>query len=255
MAAFTVYLDASGTKRKPVLTVAGFVSRVDKWERFEKEWPAILNAEGINIFRMTDFVSSNGDFKGWKGPDHTARRKDFLNRLIDCVKRNTNRGFSANLIMEDYAHLDQEYMLSEVYGKPYPFCAGLCMAMVDKWAQKKRLARKHILVMVEDGDDDQGEFRERAHKEHIKVIPLSKQGAYAFQACDLAGWKSRTATEETLFGNITTEVAAKNVIRSLSLITPIVQRAGVANRDFLRKMCETKAVPKRAKLADCETSS
>ncbi len=42
MAIFSAYFDASGTKRTKVLTVAGFVSRASKWDRFNVEWSAIF---------------------------------------------------------------------------------------------------------------------------------------------------------------------------------------------------------------------
>jgi hypothetical protein len=38
MIASSAYFDASGTVDSPVLTVAGFVSSVKKWIRFEQEW-------------------------------------------------------------------------------------------------------------------------------------------------------------------------------------------------------------------------
>jgi hypothetical protein len=57
IAMFTAYFDASGTSKATVITMAGFVSRVNKWERLEDEWPQPLPS-GITSFHMTDFVSS-----------------------------------------------------------------------------------------------------------------------------------------------------------------------------------------------------
>jgi hypothetical protein len=34
----SAYFDTSGNKRSPVMTMAGFVSRVDKWDHFQREW-------------------------------------------------------------------------------------------------------------------------------------------------------------------------------------------------------------------------
>src|SRR5438309_2061938 len=81
-AMFTAYFDAAGTKRKAVLTVAGFVSRVNKWARFEREWRAILDAYEIRHFHMTDFASSANEFNSWRG--QTARRRELIERLALC---------------------------------------------------------------------------------------------------------------------------------------------------------------------------
>src|SRR2546429_1238415 len=66
---YSAYFDASGhPSRGKVLTVAGFVSTVEKWARFDLQWNTILGSENIKVFRMTDFVSSQGEFAtGWRG--------------------------------------------------------------------------------------------------------------------------------------------------------------------------------------------
>ena len=71
---FSAYFDASGTKRSPILTVAGFVGRASKWERFNREWNEILVREGVGFMHMTEFVSSRSEFSSWKG--QTDRRRE-----------------------------------------------------------------------------------------------------------------------------------------------------------------------------------
>src|SRR5271157_889044 len=67
--AYTGYFDASGhPSQQKAMTVAGFSSTVKKWKRFDIEWTKILRSEGVNLFCMTDFVNSAGDFAlGLKG--------------------------------------------------------------------------------------------------------------------------------------------------------------------------------------------
>jgi hypothetical protein len=96
---YTSYCDASGhPDQHPVLTVAGFVSSVEKWSRFDVEWNLILESEGITRFHMTDFVSNQEEFAvGWKG--QTKRRREFIERLAKCLKRNVNKSFRTTLIL------------------------------------------------------------------------------------------------------------------------------------------------------------
>ncbi len=66
MVVFRAYFDATATPDKSVESVAGFVSRVHKWERFEKQWRDLL-PETVTMFHMTDFVSSRGGGNHGKG--------------------------------------------------------------------------------------------------------------------------------------------------------------------------------------------
>ena len=93
MAVFRAYFDATATPDKSVQSVAGFVGRVRKWERFEKQWGDLL-PETVSMFHMTDFVSSREGWESWKGPEHSKRRAELIEKLAGCVKMATNKGFS-----------------------------------------------------------------------------------------------------------------------------------------------------------------
>src|SRR5271165_1220952 len=111
MAMFSAYFDTSGTKRSAVLTSVGFVSRVKKWDRFSDEWLAILKAYGVSAMHMTDFASSIGEFAEWRG--QSERRRKFIAELSACIRRNTNKGFAASVIIADYEAVDKDFMLGE----------------------------------------------------------------------------------------------------------------------------------------------
>jgi hypothetical protein len=159
---FSAYFDASGTKRARVLTVAGFVSRVSKWDRFNDEWPAILSAEHGAFMHMTDFASSKGEFASWKGQSH--RRRKFITDLSNCIKRNTNKGFSSSVILSDYRDVNAEFMLAERVGQPFTLCMRACLGGLKLWASKKGAETEKMLVVIERGDDDQDELVRQAER-------------------------------------------------------------------------------------------
>jgi hypothetical protein len=66
------------------------------------------------------------------------------------------------VIVSDYEEINQEYMLNETVGAPYTLCAGACLGGLGKWISKKKYDRSEVLVAVEEGDVDQGEFLNRA---------------------------------------------------------------------------------------------
>lgn len=132
MALFTAYFDASGKSNRPtVLSIAGYVSDSKKWAQFETEWARILNRESVSRFHMTDFVSSQGEFTAWKG--ETSRRKAFINDLLVCARRYTNKAFGGAVVLRDYNAVNRRYELQECAGHPYPLCAHYCVRLVRNW--------------------------------------------------------------------------------------------------------------------------
>lgn len=244
MTMFSAYFDASGhPDQKSVLTVAGFVSTVKKWSRFDVEWNAILKSEGVTSFHMTDFVSSRREFaKGWKG--ETIRRRKFIERLAECLKHNVNKSFRTTLILPDYDTANRGFQIEERLGRPYTLCCMMCAHTLRNWAKRKG-AERNLLYYFEDGDKDKSDF-ERMHKTDYKVLPkfLDKTEAVAFQAADFAGWKIRSGVEAALKADHTLEKGIQ-LLRSAEMLKSIPKDAGVVNLETLAKYCQLYKVPRR----------
>jgi hypothetical protein len=95
------FFDESGEHDKATgqlyrLTVGGCWAPFASWEMFSMEWKATLDSFGINVFHMTDFEASRGEFEGWNEPEHKERRNSFLNALLDIMKAHISQyvGFS-----------------------------------------------------------------------------------------------------------------------------------------------------------------
>jgi hypothetical protein len=243
MAIFSAYFDASGTKRDRVLTAAGFVSRVSKWDRFNYEWANILAIEQVSSMHMTDFVSSKREFQSWKG--QSDRRRHFVSKLSDCIRRNTNKGFASSLLLDDWRVLDSEFMLHESAGQPFTLCMRACLGGLARWAINKEVKLGNILVAIERGDEDQTELIRLARSDGFEVESLEKKDAVAFQAGDIAAWKSRTVIQQAVYGQVKSEEDAENILRSLDPIRTIVQNNGGFDGVGLRKMCENGKLRRR----------
>jgi len=242
--AYTGYFDASGhPNQQSVLTVAGFVSTVKKWARFDEQWNAILASEGVKHFHMTEFVSDQGEFLvGWKG--ESRKRKDFIDRLAGCLASNVNKSFRTTLILADYDAANKIYELEEFLGRPYALCCMVCTYTLIKWAEKKNVDKK-LLYYFEDGDKDKGNF-EQMHKSTYKINPrfLDKTEAVAFQAADFAGWKIRSSIQGAIKDDHTLEKGIK-LLQSVQMLQKIPKDAGVLNYEALMKYCLNYAVPQR----------
>jgi hypothetical protein len=118
---YTSYFDGSGDKKgQPVQVVAGFVSTVKKWARFENDWNAILKADNVSALHTTDYVCSQGEFASWKG--NSARRKQFQEALTACIKKNVNKLFASALFIADYNAINRIYCLDDFVGPPFAVC-------------------------------------------------------------------------------------------------------------------------------------
>jgi hypothetical protein len=187
---FTAYFDASGTPSDSVLTMAGYVSDERKWGKFEQAWQTILAGEGVSQFHMNECVGSHGEYKGWT----PERRNRFINDLSECALKYTNKRFSASVVIADFNRADAEFEIHERLGYPYTLCGVSCIGHVLSWAHNRRVTEQ-VNYFFEDGDKHKGDFeracRERFGRKPITPIFQKKKDALAFQAADLAAWKTR----------------------------------------------------------------
>lgn len=81
---FTCYLDESGDAKDPklhVMAMGGLIGAADAWSTFAKDWQALLDAEQIHVFHMTDCEGKRGEFAGWT----SERRDNFLRTIMQYL--------------------------------------------------------------------------------------------------------------------------------------------------------------------------
>jgi hypothetical protein len=246
---FSAYFDASGKVSRPgVLSIAGHVSDVKKWKRFGVEWKAILDRESVSLFHMTDFVSSQGEFVGWKGD--TARRKKFISDLLLCAKKHTNKTFGGALVLKDYESANRHYQLEEFAGRPYALCAHFCVKMVQKWQEKN--AVRHVVYFFEHGDDNPGDLIRLCKADGIEPMFLTKQ-AIPFQAGDLIAFRTRDGFEKALNPDLTFELADK-LRASFSQAWKSRHAAFYGDSERIEKMCMERGIPNRPSALKAKSS-
>jgi len=127
MAMFAAYFDESGTHEgSPAVAVAGFISTVEQWQCFEKEWQDILNEAGIEFFHMADHQNRHGPYRDWDDLKH----RRILERFIITARLRCRVPIGASVPREDYR---KAFGISPPFS-PYTFCALQCLAQVGRWA-------------------------------------------------------------------------------------------------------------------------
>jgi len=132
MAMFKAYFDESGTHRGSAsVAVAGYVSTVDQWERFEQEWRGVLDDFCLEFFHMTDYENRQGPYKDMDD----FRRKRLIERFSIVIKRRVRVPISAAVAITEY-NLASQQNISLARVSPYTFCALQCLARVGEWADR-----------------------------------------------------------------------------------------------------------------------
>ena len=156
--------DASGSKHDhPVLIVAGFVSSVNDWLDFDREWKDRLSRDGLEYFHAQPFAQSSGPFKnGWEG--NTRRRHSLMRDLVGIIISHAhrkeacvvpNRTHSANMSPE----IRKAFRL-----EAYPLAGRTVAKKVMDYAISFR-SRYVPEFVFEDGDLDKGMLMERFEKD------------------------------------------------------------------------------------------
>jgi len=185
---YSAYFDESASPDEgKYIIVSGFVAEIGQWVHFDREWRSILDAHGISVFHAKDFGACQGEYKLWK--DDETKGKWFLDSLVGIIRRRTDKSFSTAIPLGEYRELDQEFLLKEAVGYPYPLAARVCMERVDEWATAHGISEP-IEFFFEDGAKHKGQLLWITEKDG-KPSPIfrKKHETIRFQAADLLAWE------------------------------------------------------------------
>ena len=248
---FSAHFDASGSIQKHrFITVAGCVSTVKKWVRFEGEWNKILSDDGLpvgTIFHMTDFAGCRGIYSIYK--KNPTKKAELIANLVECVRRNVNKAISVGISPYHFQRLDQQYELSETYGHEYPFCGIMCIQKTLQWkAKAAKPDSLKIEFFFEHGDQYQNELTFHAQA-MFGITPgyKTKTEMTQFQPCDMIAWKNRlaltVASEQGITGS---KAALESIQRSIAVIESIPNDFGVFGRTELNALLNMGGIRRRA---------
>lgn len=172
MVMLAAYFDESGThKGSPILAVAGYVSTVPKWKRFQREWMEALRTAKVDCFHMSEYENRKGIFADWS----QRKRIAVIKRLTEIIKTNALHGVAAAVIVNDYKEI-----VGQAKGtfSPYTFCVVRCMVQIARWA-KKSYQEGRIAYIFENGAGYGGEIEKK--KMDLISNTLVKE-AYRYQS-------------------------------------------------------------------------
>lgn len=244
---FAAYFDASGGLSDSAKVVAGYIARVEDWERFDADWRLVLANANVPYFHMKEFAHFKGPYSGWQGQD--TRRANFLSRLVSVAKDHLRCRITSIVVTEDFNAVDRDYMLSEGVEGIHALAAKTCARKARLWLEANNY-HEPLKLVFEDGDTDanQGLLRTRFKEAGLPVPSFepkrNEHGAWLtpFQAADFAAWEFLKFTR----------LAERDMIRSLSDVrksfmnlSRVPNQDGIYRKADLLKMCRAAGVPRR----------
>ena len=196
----TAYFDESGTDRNQstALTVAGYGSTGEMWQRFELEWKQMLVDYGLDYFHMAELAHFTKQFKEDKGWDE-PRRVSVLERAHDIINRHVLQDFDSSLVWADYDEVIKSYRRRSP-PSAYAVLVNACLSQVGKWATERGHAG-NIRYVLESGVDGEGWVKrnyERAGKDsaaresfHFGGLTYDKKHKLQLQAAHINAYESR----------------------------------------------------------------
>jgi hypothetical protein len=195
----TVYLDESGTHASSsIVTVAGFLSNVDKWATFSNDWNEALRASNIRCFHMTDFENRRGEFDGWT----EDIRKPLLNKLLTIIQEHTFWSVGSNIetsLYDSLLGIEAKKLCGGAYGAVALHCwrlFGEKLKIIDGWMNCIMESGAKGFGAIQLIYSEDSHFPEWSNDHRILSLSIdNKINSPPLQAADILAyeiWKERT---------------------------------------------------------------
>jgi hypothetical protein len=197
------YLDESGTHAgSPIVTLAGYVSTEDRWQRFTAEWSAILHRFGANEFKTADWFSKKGEFNGWSD-EIRYRLWHALARVID---KRVRFAVSVSVPVRDHERLTKPKLRKDsAFTDAYCFGMQACVEIITTETRRRR---ERVEFVFDGGHHRQGlsarwfaeMVRRRQWIEWVSPVfgHASSVECQALQAADAIAWTTRKHLDDLL---------------------------------------------------------
>jgi hypothetical protein len=207
----TFAFDAAGDESTEYMTVAGFASSANDWDRFSAQWQSRLDSDDIQFFRAVDANNFRGPFQHWYDrPDREQLRRALFSDLMELIKRHAYRKFGCTIVNKDFKESNDE-LRQQFADSAYSVAARTCEKYARHWAlaEWSMCPTMQLATIFEAGDPGQTRLQERLRKDygHIppnfrpkKTTPRKDEGVeYGFvplQAADWLAWELNRAARD-----------------------------------------------------------
>jgi uncharacterized protein DUF3800 len=194
MAALTIYIDDSGTDpTQPFAIAAGWISPIEQWEKFEKDWRRIKAKPGyeFHCFHMSECLASNStsEFCDWDD----AKKERVIRKLRKIIRGGAIQGFAIALGKQDYDKLVTGDLRKEAGDTHYTWAFRGLISLIEAWRVQRSIKAtiEFVFDWMERHDPRRKEIEavfaraDEEAKAHNRIGGY--KGAYSFRKrCDLS---------------------------------------------------------------------
>ncbi len=263
---FASYYDAAGGRDHGFIVVAGWVSTLGHWERFEVDWRLALAEADIPYFHMKTFSQSKPPYESWEAQE--GKRANLLRTLCGIVQSYVQFGVASYVEYEAFDIVNKSHCLNEWIGNPYSLAGRDCAKESTKWVLGQ-LGETHatpalpLQHIFEDGDEGKGLLmslmekdnfpspafkpsRDRVRETYPERLAFTEEGVIQLQAADFAAYELRKA-KPLLERDAWLEMHRA----SMQALTEVPALRFVYKEPHLLKFCDDYGVPNRIASKPC----
>lgn len=157
-----VYLDDSGsheggtTGPSSYYVIAGYLGKVEQWQRFDIEWKGVLARYQLKRFHLADFVNRTKNPKSEYQHINFHDGRTLLDQLTRLIRIRAITNVSGILPMDAYKSIVTDENRGHI-GQPYTLTTNIMLMAVRRWARRNNHKEK-ITFFFEQGTKHRGEL-------------------------------------------------------------------------------------------------
>lgn len=196
---FTSFFDESGGADHGFITVCGWVASAERWQRYEGEWKAMLQAYDVPYLHLKELAHCNGPYSKWKYQNSEVRTALFK-EAARIIRETVEFGFLCVVWYEDFRKVNERFHLKKHQHSPYALAGRFCIARANEWMRRNERSLREIEYVFEDGGPDVGGLTDLTKRSGVQIPKFHpsrdtevQAGMVQLQAADYFAYELRKA--------------------------------------------------------------
>jgi Protein of unknown function (DUF3800) len=255
------YLDDSGSRDLPVVTLGGFLSTLQNWEAVEPRLNVIMDRAGIPVFHAKEFHSTKRPFSGWS----RLRKQSFADEIFSATRGLLMSGHSWTI--KRAAMLQAQKDAPKSFGRMSPLCfcfSAIVMSIVTSPFMSSLVKANGLAFLIESGNTSNAgidQFFDRMAKHPVfegvirSMSFVPKSSCRAIQIADFFVFYSRRQMRNNLRFDGKLLLPSCRYIDTIRKYVSVDQRGGIGDPKFVAKNTDFDTSDELAVLVDRAVTS
>jgi hypothetical protein len=204
----TAYFDESGTDAtSEVVTLAAYVSPVERWTRFTVEWVAVLRDPrfAVGEFKTADWYGKYGEFHKFRDPKRLVNWRRLWAMLTRLIDKRVRFGVSVSIPVRQHEALTKPRLPAKsAFRDAYVLAMQACLEAIQQSEERRG---ERVACVFDDGHKHKGLaearfrgiVRDRGWEESVfdpSVTRASSAQVPPLQAADALAWTTRKHVDD-----------------------------------------------------------